>query len=111
MKVAMTTRGVSGIVLLGAVLGISPPGRLAAAPPDDYWQGWRARQRAELATLSQPPAPPEGVGQPIDRFLAAHWAKHQVTPAVLVGDRAFARRVYLDVIGLLPTAEQLEQFE
>jgi hypothetical protein len=28
-----------------------------------------------------------------------------------VGDAAFARRVYLDVIGLLPTADQLEDFE
>jgi hypothetical protein len=43
-----------------------------------------------------------GAGSPIDRFLGVE--------AVKVDDAAFARRVYLDVIGLLPTIEQLDQF-
>src|SRR5262249_43990250 len=43
--------------------------------------------------------------------LAARWAKHRRTPAPVVNDRTFARRVYLDVIGLLPTPEQLARFE
>ncbi len=76
-----------------------------AAEPDDF----RARQRAELATLPVPAAPP-GDGAEIDRFLAARWAAHNVTPPAVKDDRAFARRAYLDVIGLPPTAEQLEQF-
>ncbi len=76
-----------------------------AAAPDDF----RARQRAELATLPAPAVPP-GDGAEIDRFLAARWAAKTVTPPPVVDDRAFARRAYLDVIGLPPTAEQLEQF-
>lgn len=83
----------------------------ARAAEDDYWQGWRARQRSELATLPKPPTPPAGKGPPIDRFLAAHWAKLNIQPPAIVPDPIFARRVYLDVIGLFPTIEQLECFE
>src|SRR5207253_5855499 len=72
------------------------------AKADDYWSSWRARQRAELAALPKPPAPPPGEGLAIDRMLPGDGAP--------VDDAAFARRVYLGVIGLLPTVEQLEQF-
>jgi hypothetical protein len=77
---------------------------------DDFWQGFRDRQRAELAELPKPPVPPEGDGSAIDRFLAAHWWKKQVAPPAVVDDRTFARRVYFDVVGLPPTVEQLERF-
>jgi hypothetical protein len=90
------------------------PALVAAAPaaePDSFWQGWRQHQRAELATLPKPPEPPSGDGLPIDRFLAATWARQGLTPPPVVEDRVFARRVYLDVIGLLPTVEQLRRFE
>jgi hypothetical protein len=64
-----------------------------------------------VATLPKPPEPPAGDGSPIDRLLAARWAQKGITPPPLVDDRTFARRVYLDVVGLLPTVEQLERFE
>ncbi len=54
---------------------------------------------------------PAGQGNPVDRILARYFAEHGVKPADPVGDAAFARRVYLDTVGLLPTAEQLEAFE
>src|SRR5208282_4050932 len=82
-----------------------------AATPDDYWQGWRSRQRAELATLPKPPAPPDGDGAPIDRFLAADWTKNQIKVPPVVDDRVFLRRVYFDVVGLPPTVAQLDAFE
>ncbi len=47
---------------------------------------------------------------PIDRFLAPYFAAHHVKPAAPVGDRAYARRVYLDVIGLLPPPDDLNAF-
>jgi hypothetical protein len=83
----------------------------AAAEPDPFWKGWRERQRAELATLPKPADPPSGPGTPIDRFLAATRTRQGLTPPAVVPDRAFARRAYLDVVGLLPTVEQLERFE
>jgi hypothetical protein len=78
---------------------------------DDFWAGFRERQRQELAALPKPPQPPPGDGAPIDRFLAAHWAKHKFTPPAVVDDRTFARRVFLDVVGLLPAPAQLTAFE
>jgi hypothetical protein len=84
---------------------------VAAAEPHTFWKGWRERQRADLQKLPKPPEPPKGRGSAIDRFLSDHWKKHKFTPPAVVSDRRFARRVYLDVIGLLPTTQQLDKFE
>ena len=54
---------------------------------------------------------PDGEGNPVDRVLAPYFAEHGVKRAEPVPDAPFARRVYLDAIGLLPTAEQLDAFE
>jgi hypothetical protein len=83
---------------------------LRAGEPQYTSKEWRTRQRAELATLPKPPAPP-GEGPPLNRFVAVDWVKHGGQRPAMVGDRTFARRVYLDVVGLLPTIEQLERFE
>jgi mono/diheme cytochrome c family protein len=56
-----------------------------------------------------PPATAEDVN-PVDRFLAPYFASHHVTPSKPVSDRLFARRAYLDVIGLLPPPDELEAF-
>lgn len=55
------------------------------------------------------PAGPKGAN-PIDLFLQPYFAAHGVKPAQTVSDRVFARRVYLDVIGLVPTPEALQAF-
>ena len=47
----------------------------------------------------RPVTVPEGTGHPIDRWLAT-------AQSPVVDDAAFARRVYLDLTGLLPTPEQ-----
>jgi mono/diheme cytochrome c family protein len=47
---------------------------------------------------------------PIDRFLEPYFAAHNIKPLTPVSDRLFARRAYLDVIGLLPPPEELEAF-
>ena len=47
---------------------------------------------------------------PIDDLLARYFAEKGVAFPNVVDDRIFARRVYLDVIGLLPTPEQLDAF-
>jgi hypothetical protein len=77
----------------------------------EAWEGFRARQRAELAQLPKPPQPPAGPGSEVDRFLAADWSACGFKPPPVVDDRTFARRVYLDVVGLLPTPGQVERFE
>ena len=46
----------------------------------------------------------------VDRLLETYFALHKIKPAKPVEDRVFARRVYLDVVGLLPPPAELEKF-
>lgn len=48
---------------------------------------------------------------PIDLLLQPYFAAQNVTLGETVSDRVFARRVYLDLIGLLPSPDQLAAFE
>jgi hypothetical protein len=47
---------------------------------------------------------------PIDRFLEPYFAAHQIKPPKPVEDRVFARRAYLDIVGLLPPPAELKSF-
>jgi hypothetical protein len=47
----------------------------------------------------------------IDVLLQPYFATAGIEPGELVSDRVYARRVYLDLIGLLPSPEQLAAFE
>ncbi len=64
-------------------------------------------------SLLEPRRPelPEGDGHPIDRLMAPYYEEHGIEPPEPVSDRAFARRVHYDIIGLPPSPEILEQFE
>ncbi|HXF10082.1 MAG TPA: DUF1553 domain-containing protein, partial [Desulfuromonadaceae bacterium] len=46
----------------------------------------------------------------IDQLVSVRWPERQVTPAKLCSDAVFVRRVYLDVIGTLPTAAEAQEF-
>ena len=58
------------------------------------------------------PALPQvaGVVNPVDRLLTPYYKARKIVPGAPVDDRAFARRAYLDVIGLLPTESELHAF-
>jgi len=57
-----------------------------------------------------PPARP-GIPNPIDRLLRAYFTVHRPSSIVtIVDDRVFARRAYLDLIGLLPTPAEIHEF-
>ncbi|GAA4427935.1 DUF1549 domain-containing protein [Bremerella cremea] len=60
----------------------------------------------------RPELPPAVAGRtnPIDRILDAQLAAEGEAPIAPLGDEAFLRRAYLDLIGLLPTPEQRSQF-
>lgn len=49
-------------------------------------------------------------GNYIDGHIEAKLRKLQVAPSEVCSDAVFARRVYLDIIGLLPAREELENF-
>ena len=53
---------------------------------------------------------PAGTGHPIDRILAVYYREHKIEPPALLDDAALLRRLYLDVIGLLPTPAETEAF-
>lgn len=59
------------------------------------------------------PAIPAATGdltQPIDRFVNVYFQKNQTKWSPAVNDRTYIRRVYLDVIGLLPTPENITAY-
>ncbi len=64
-------------------------------------------------TLEKPGIPPAvwpAWSSPLDRFTAAYLQANGIAEAEPVSDRIFARRVYLDVWGLLPTPKELRVF-
>jgi hypothetical protein len=70
------------------------------------WRPQLAPRRPKL-----PPARPgAGLTNPIDLLLQPYLAAHKIPPRPAVDDRTYARRVYLDTIGLLPTPEELQAF-
>ena len=46
----------------------------------------------------------------IDTLVDAKLKKLRIAPSELCTDEAFLRRVYLDIVGLLPTAEEYDRF-
>jgi hypothetical protein len=56
------------------------------------------------------PAAREGRDHPIDRILDAYYLQNNVAVPPPLDDASFARRLYLDVIGQLPAAEELDAF-
>ena len=57
-----------------------------------------------------PELPPGKSPQPVDRLVEAYAASHRIALARPVEDRLFARRAFLDVVGLLPSPEELDAF-
>ncbi|HEV3196333.1 MAG TPA: DUF1553 domain-containing protein [Bryobacteraceae bacterium] len=60
-------------------------------------------------------APFEAASEParrgkIDELVSANWKRLKIQPANPCSDEVFVRRVYLDLIGTLPTPEEASQF-
>lgn len=53
---------------------------------------------------------PEEPSAAIDFFLDNAWREHGVKPAPVADDRTFARRVWLDLAGVIPSRAELEAF-
>ena len=79
------------------------------------WQeGFSFREGDYEAPLKprRPELPPaeEGYENPIDRLVLAYWLDRGVTPPARLDDKAFYRRVSLDLVGLLPKPEDVDAF-
>jgi mono/diheme cytochrome c family protein len=70
------------------------------------WKALLAPRRPKL------PAHRLGVvlSNPIDRLLQPYFTAHKISPRPVVDDRTYARRIYLDIVGLLPPPEELRAF-
>ena len=70
--------------------------------------------RAEPANLKprrpEIPGRPSRNAQPVDRLLEPYFAANKIKPPKPVDDRTFARRAYLDIVGLLPPPDALKKF-
>ncbi|MEM9326887.1 MAG: DUF1549 domain-containing protein [Bacteroidota bacterium] len=51
-----------------------------------------------------------GYDHPIDRLVNAYFESQEISWPEVVDDRTFMKRVYLDIVGLLPTPEHLQAF-
>ncbi|MBS0208998.1 MAG: DUF1549 domain-containing protein [Planctomycetes bacterium] len=76
-----------------------------------------ARRRERIKLLPPPPASPTvsaPTNNPIDQFLVADWAKSPAPSGApepaLCDDATFCRRVYLDLIGVIPSLVEVNRF-
>lgn len=67
---------------------------------------------AELAPR-KPYLPPSklGLGNPIDLWVDQYFQENQLSWSQKVDDRTYLRRIYLDIVGLLPSPAELAAFE
>ncbi len=78
------------------------------------WPEGKVKSIYRVAALEPrlPEIPPaEGpYTEPIDRFVNAYFRKNEIAWPQAADDRTYIRRVYLDVIGLLPPPEEVDAF-
>ncbi|MHB1078222.1 MAG: DUF1549 domain-containing protein [Prosthecobacter sp.] len=65
-----------------------------------FWLGSLARADTEVSAAAAE----------IDALLAKDWAANNLTPNTPAEDSVFVRRIYLDVVGRIPTTREAEEF-
>jgi hypothetical protein len=75
------------------------------ADPRDHW-AFRPPVRPPVPVMTTS----DSAGNPVDAFLAAAWRRHGLTPQPPADRRLLLRRVYLDLIGVPPTASEARAF-
>jgi uncharacterized membrane protein/mono/diheme cytochrome c family protein len=78
------------------------------------WPDGKEKSIYRVARLEprNPEIPPASgdIVQPVDRFVNAYFRKNKIEWQPLVNDKVYIRRVYLDIVGLLPTPLQVNTF-
>jgi len=103
---------VAALVLCGLQAGATPANKPAVEKHDDkavasyQWQPFEPVVRPSV-----PKANPKWASNPIDAFIAAEHQKRGLKPRPEASKEVLLRRVYLDLIGLSPTPEELRSFE
>tara|TARA_R110002096_G_scaffold292391_4_gene486933 strand:- start:4720 stop:7716 length:2997 start_codon:yes stop_codon:yes gene_type:complete len=63
-----------------------------------------------IASVDPPSAGKNWAANPIDRFIARKLGEHTIKPAPPADPHTLAKRIAIDVIGLLPTPQQTKEF-
>jgi len=74
--------------------------------PADHW----AFKPITAPNIQSPPNPTATLSNPIDLLLASELAKHDLTPHPIAEPTHRLRRLYLDLIGVPPSPQQLHDF-
>jgi len=62
---------------------------------------------AKLEPRNPPlPAPSDNLKNPVDLWVNEYFKQHKISWVQLVDDRTYLRRIYLDIVGLVPTPEE-----
>ncbi|MCA9119533.1 MAG: DUF1549 domain-containing protein [Planctomycetaceae bacterium] len=83
----------------------SPADELIPTSPRDHW-AYQVPQRAKVPEINDP----IWNTNPIDAFVAEQHRLAGITPVELADEHTLVRRLYLDLIGLPPTRQQLDEF-
>lgn len=103
---AMVRRLGGGARLVALGLGVALVAGIAAGPALDA-----LAEEAEVSRYAPGDLrPPRMVAAELDDYIAAAWEREGLTPTERCGDHEFVRRVYLDLVGAIPTPEQVEAF-
>jgi hypothetical protein len=94
---------------------VAPDGSVQAVATGDAaiavkYQGQAAVFRVAIPQIGPKPFPALAANNRIDELVYNKLKQMGVPPSGLASDEVFLRRVYLDTIGLLPTAEQARAF-
>lgn len=78
----------------------------------DAFEGFLKRYAWEpFKPVKRPAVPVPDIANPIDAFINEQLQVHELEPLGEATPAQIARRVYVDLIGLLPTPEQMAEFE
>ena len=83
-----------------------------ASGADDPWDAQRAERIKLLPSAPTPPSVTPPAENPVDAFIFASWSAvgSNVERPVACDDATFCRRVYLDVLGVIPTPTELSRY-
>lgn len=84
---------------------LGPEEELVPSDPRDHWS-YHVPEKVALPT----DVPMEWAQNPIDAFVAKEHQKRGLQPIATIDRRGLLRRVYLDLIGLPPTPEEMQAF-
>lgn len=101
------------IAALRTWISLLPPAKSPLAVATSKDNRWVPEYLADYKRQVQAHEPPPANLSPsatIDWFLQARWRRDKVTPAAPASDSVFARRLYLDLAGRIPTTDELKRF-